>query len=537
MRRLGMAVVLCLMTVGSAFGYSGSGSVWARKTGQFTDKNFNGDSVGVAASIAWCSPSGTVSIGPGLDAVGIGTIPSNVVVTQFFNGSWRVRGPNATTTTPRLGPASTPTTGGAIRIVDGVTFAMTVAGVQAAIEECNSAGGGTVWVPSNAGILLVTTPVRLKNKVILRAFGQKTHDNGSVFTANASTNVPYAITNHDTTGGQQYAGLDGITIEGNKSSGARIDAGIYLKSLFVGSEIRNCRVANVSGVGIALKGTTGQAFGGFRGENLIVNDTGDNNILIFAGMRHVDLEHIECDRPGRNMAAIKIDGTQATGGGSVNVALRDLYTELSDSMSVGVLIDGASGVTIDDYTAVHPSGRFRAAVQIKNSVPGNFAFSPSGLSVRNLYADSDTLIENQYTTEVITTGADVNNPYRHVVWYSPAIAKGAGATTNGYRNSGQVIGIQQTKKAPDLTSAATIAPHPDGSDFDVTGTTTVTSITGLPYFLWKTTCFWTSAALQFTDGSNLNLNGNFVGNATGGKDCLCAKWDGANWNEVSRSLN
>jgi hypothetical protein len=126
----------------------------------------------------------------------------------------------------------------------------------------------------------------------------------------------------------------------------------------------------------------------------------------------------------------------------------------------------------------------------------------------------------------------VNNPYRFLDWYSPPIFKGT-VSTNGYRNSGQIIGIQPAKQGPDIASAATIAPHPEGGSlFNVTGVTTVTTITGLPAFLNKLTIFKLTTAVQFTDGGNISLGANRVGNGTGGPDMLGLIWDGTQWNEA-----
>jgi hypothetical protein len=539
LKRLLLLAFLVWPSTACATAYSGDCSIWASRhpTSQteYSAKFFAGTQAGFDAAKIWVGTNGIITINPGCEGeITTGALSDSVQVLWHDSGGVKRLGPRQTLSIGRLGPPSSGTTGGAIRIVDGIAFALTVAGVQAAIDECSAAGGGTVMVPANANILLATTPIILKDKVALEGFGEKTHDNGSMFISNASTNLSFAIVAGDTTGTQHLFQLDGVTIDGNKSAGARIDAGIYSKHNFVGSRIDNCRVANVSGRGIVLTSAATGAAGSFLIRNTIVNDTGDYNILVKDAFRNLTLDHVEMDRPGRNTAALALLG-ESSDAGILGVNLRSLYFEIQDSMSVAVLIDMASSVDIDGLLAVHPAGRFRAAVQVKNTGPGTFGFSPSGLTIRNLYANSDTLIENQYTGEVITTGADVNNPYRHVAWYTSAISKGS-TSTNGYRNSAMVIGVDQAKKGPDITSASTIAPHPDGSDFDVTGTTTVTSITGLPYFLWKTTCFWTASALQFTDGGDLNLNGDFIGDGAGGKDCLCLKWDGTNWNEVSRNL-
>lgn len=84
-------------------------------------------------------------------------------------------------------------------------------------------------------------------------------------------------------------------------------------------------------------------------------------------------------------------------------------------------------------------------------------------------------------------------------------------------------------KGADVASATAMTLGSDGRFFDITGTTTITSITA------KTA--GTIVALQFdgiltvTDGSNLKLNGNFV---TAAGSVLTLVSDGTNWFEVSR---
>ena len=546
-----------MLWAATAYGYSGTCGIWAQARNGFVGKNFAGTQAGYDAAKAYIGTNGAIFIYGGCEgALTIGTLQDSVFVYGYDSakwtvygksGSWRDRAGQArldvdslgitvtgTGIIPRLGPASSATTGGAIRIVDGVTFPLTVAGVQAALDEISAVGGGEVWVPATAGIVLATTPILIANRCTLVGFGNVTDT--PTFTGNASTNVRAAIENSDSTGGQQMVGVRNIYIDGNQSTGARMDRGVRFKKVFVGSYIRDVTVVSVSGVGVEIAGDASNAVGQLVVENVWTNNTGHYGIYVSGGARNIWLRSCSAERPGRNTSALAIIDNNSTAA-SLGVQVDGFYTEVQDTMSSGIYIDGASGVEISNYTASVPSGSMRSAVRISNSNNNNHARSPSGITIRNMYSASDTLIEDHQNSLTYTVGpGGVNNPYAFVDWYSTPLFKGT-TSGNGYRASGQKIGIQPAKRGPDVSSASTIAPHLDGHYYVITGTTTVTSITGAPYFLYKTTVLEVSGALQFTDGSNLNLNGNFVGNATGGADLLGLIWDGTNWNEAFRSLN
>lgn len=97
----------------------------------------------------------------------------------------------------------------------------------------------------------------------------------------------------------------------------------------------------------------------------------------------------------------------------------------------------------------------------------------------------------------------------------------------GNKNAGPVLSI---------ASAATIVIPGTGEFFDLTGTTSITSITAS----WpgrKVTLRFPSGALTLTDGSNLKLAGSFTSAATGDQDTVSLICDGTNWFETGRSAN
>lgn len=84
-------------------------------------------------------------------------------------------------------------------------------------------------------------------------------------------------------------------------------------------------------------------------------------------------------------------------------------------------------------------------------------------------------------------------------------------------------------KGADVASTSAVTLGNDGSFFNITGTTTITSITAKS----AGTVVWLRFAgvLTVTSGSNLKLNGNFV---TAADSTLELVTDGTNWYEVSR---
>lgn len=101
-----------------------------------------------------------------------------------------------------------------------------------------------------------------------------------------------------------------------------------------------------------------------------------------------------------------------------------------------------------------------------------------------------------------------------------------------YKDVRPLIGMSSGywRKGADIASASSIALGTDGTMFDITGTTSVTSITA------KTAGFCTflqfDGALTVVDGSNLSIQGNFT-TAAGSTMLLCS--DGTNWVEFGRS--
>lgn len=93
-------------------------------------------------------------------------------------------------------------------------------------------------------------------------------------------------------------------------------------------------------------------------------------------------------------------------------------------------------------------------------------------------------------------------------------------------------GITNLQGGSAVASAATITAT--GNVFHVTGTTTITSVSGTNINAGTVITIIFDGILTFTDGSNLKLAGNFV---TTADDTITLVYDGTNWYEVARAVN
>jgi hypothetical protein len=90
----------------------------------------------------------------------------------------------------------------------------------------------------------------------------------------------------------------------------------------------------------------------------------------------------------------------------------------------------------------------------------------------------------------------------------------------------------RSTESKDVASAATVTLPYHSDYFNITGTTTVTSVTAS--WIGRRVTLKFAGILTFTDGSNLKLNGNFV---TSADDTITLVCDGTNWFEAARSAN
>ncbi len=288
MRRVGrlLATLLCagLLWAQPAsavlFFGSGAGAVWGMAKGAFKATPYDGDATGLANIDASFPLGGLGQLGPGTEGLTLPAYRAGVCylwcrydayrivgtpfeswpggIRQFRVDSLGVRADSGMIA-PRFGPASGSGFGGAIRVVDGVTFPATDVGVNAAIADCPSAGC-TVFLPAQT--ITVNTPILYPagKRVRLICAGR----GATVLKRGSGTN--YVISGTSThLPGEWYRSLENVTLDGNGQNGT-IDS-LTDFTLFT---MRDVTIRNGPQTGLKLTSFFDSHF-----ENVYVEECGD----------------------------------------------------------------------------------------------------------------------------------------------------------------------------------------------------------------------------------------------------------------------
>lgn len=422
---------------------------------------------------------------------------------------------------PRIGQLSTATTGGALRIVDGNVFPLTVAGVQAALDECEAVGGGTVVVPAAAGIVVTSTSVKVGNRVRLMGWGA--YGSAATFVASASTNVPAMVENKTQDGTQQYAYVEHIAIDGQKATGATVTAGLHLKSIYLGSRLKDVRVTGCSGNGMLIEGgLAAVGLGQMIWDNLSVTACNDHNILITGPVIQIVGNLLGVESAAAGKAQIKI--TNATAAASFGHVFSGVKFEGTAAYD-GLWLDGCSNVTVIGI-ADHGNSSANNLIKITGTTTGSDgAFGSGGHVFQGILANLTTIIDDQ------VSGVTVGNAQGRFVQFYVCPKQVQSAGNDLY--TGQIVGLQYQRQGIDIAAAATITPG-NGNFFVVSGNTNITSVTAAARDKGRIIVLQFSGTPTFTDGSNLKLAGNLVATADDTISLVC---DGTNWIEMARSVN
>jgi hypothetical protein len=127
--------------------------------------------------------------------------------------------------------------------------------------------------------------------------------------------------------------------------------------------------------------------------------------------------------------------------------------------------------------------------------------------------DAITIADNRLSPDVASGGVSLN----------PIDSSVLGSAVKSHDN--------RTNESMDVASATTTTLPHYSDYFNITGTTTITSVTAS--WVGRRVTLKFAGILTFTDGSNLKLVGNFVSAANGTISLVC---DGTNWYELSRAL-
>lgn len=403
----------------------------------------------------------------------------------------------------------------AVGQVQAIQFPGTIAGVQAALDYCEAAGGGTVLIDSGANLLITTVSVKVPNRVRFMGIGAVTTN--PTFTASTLTNVTAMVENKTQDGTQEYAQVEHIQVYGNKASGAVVGAGILFKKVYVPSAIKDCLVWNCSGNGIKLDGDTSGGLGEVYLVNNWVTGCNDHQLLLTGQTDSVYGFQNTLESAAAGKAQIKIDraGAASAPKGHVFIGTQFEGTAAYD----GVVLNECNSCTFIGLSD-DGSGAANSLVKITGSVTGSDgAFAAAGHVFINLRANLTTVIDDQ--TAGVTSG---NAQGRYVRWYTSPV-------NSATLDNSQIIGLQTQRVGDAITAAATITPG-NGNLFTVNGNTNITAITAAARDKGRVCSFMFTGTPTVTDGGNIKLNGSF---APGTDDTLTLICDGTNWRELGRA--
>lgn len=450
--------------------------------------------------------------------------------------------------------------------------------IQAAITACSTAGGGVVYLPP--GTYKVTSPLEHKNFVSLVGSGADS------CTLRASGNV-YAV---NLTGANRTAIRD-LTIDAAavQSSGGGINMvaaslNARFENLYFGNNLFNS--LNISGGSGIVYGRT-LRWNGVTGHNTAITigdgttlttdvwlsdlsgtasttadmqtwvdvarntDTveltnciflkstshpvrigafGAGGVLTLGRFNNVIVESGATGFFLQNATDFKLTGCSAnsnTTGVDVQASCRGVSWRggaIQANTGTGVVL--RSGAVFTDFDGVH--------IDANNQANGGF---DDGVEVQA--GATDFKVQNCTIGNNVRTGGHQK--------YGVQINAGAsdrfhiegndlsGNDTGAFDNNatGAIQCVQGNTPWTQVgVASATTTTLPGGSVVLVSGTTTITSVTAS--YAGRVVTLVFSGALTFTDGSNLQLAGNFV---TTGNDTITLACDGSNWYEVARSVN
>lgn len=342
------------------------------------------------------------------------------------------------------------------------SYGLTVAGVQAALDECANAGGGIVYVPSSASILVTNTSVKIPNHVSLIGTGANP-GSGDTFIANASTNVSAMVENKSQDGTQQYCYVANLSINGKQSTGAVVSAGLKMVSVFDGSRFKDLLVTSCSGNGIYMTNAGGFSFGPYCLDNVWCINNGSDNIYFKDVGGSVFIRNISCTSNAANTAGIRINNSITTT--MLGWVIDGVHSETAVAGQV-ILIDGAACVSVNNVFHTTGSAGLTDVVKIQNTSGGTDFQAPSGITCRNIYSNvTGVNLINDAWSGVTMARATYGD---YIAWYAPPVS-----TSNGL---GQVCGLQYQRMGQNIGTAATISPL-EGNFFNLINNVTINNIT------------------------------------------------------------
>ncbi len=287
---------------------------------------------------------------------------------------------------------------------------------DAAVLAHGGAFGAFVYFPK--GIYQVSARVPIPNGVGLRGDGPS----ASAILASPAFHDTCLVGNEDPSGGQEFAFLTDLSIDGNQQGGAVVTvAAVDFVSVFITTFVDDVIVRNSSAVGLRFAARHG--LGPVRVTNTWVLNSVGHNVLIEEEAGNTDgvfgicADGLWSENSGPGTSAIYLKGR----GRAAQWSFRNVHIEQGTAAAgrTGITVDGVPLVLVDGAQILQGATPLGAGIRITN-VPDNTGIQIRGVINPNL---ANPILEDLFS--LVTYGA------RNIDYYVSAGVVLQGATLIG----------------------------------------------------------------------------------------------------------
>ena len=438
---------------------------------------------------------------------------------------------------------------------DGTTDDTTA--IQAAINSVSS--GGTIFIPKGTYIINSQLNLRSGNSIVGESRYSSTLKaangfNGNILrtTGTSPNNISVRTLGFNGNSTEQTSGnllnfedVTSFEISECNFKDAYTES-ILLRSCSKG-QVSNNECINSGGDGISLSFTSPTL-----GKNISINNNYINNPseagINLSGQKHVTVTGnvVEHDATGGTHSSGH-GGIRLTNGSTLCVATGNSVQGMSRGLFVvstaGVLNtlvgntisnSGLQGILIEQSSQLVSSNTIDDSGKIADSSsPFGFGIQVSGacqsVQIQNNSITGNTTMEKGIV--MTTTGSQNVIVGNRISGNTAAALTNEGGGKNIFRDN-QFNNRDLASGETEIASASTIVLPPDGSIFNITGTTNITAIEGI--WAGRTVSLRFASALTVSDSSSLKLAGDFI---TSNSDVLTLTTMDTTTFEVSRSVN
>lgn len=328
-------------------------------------------------------------------------------------------------------------------------------------SDPNDAFGGIIDVPKGVYIVQPDS-IKIPNGVGLRGVGTT----GTIIRQKTGTSGASLVTNFDHTGGQEFAFLESLSVDGNGQT--QSTAVVDWNSLFVNTYIRDVLIKNGSSVGLHV--SAANAAGPVLIENVWVVNNGGHGVLIeelpgnTQAMNGIVAVNLTSEHQGTGASAIYLKGL----GHAAGWQFHNTHIEMGGSATsrTGITVDGVSFLTIDGVqlltsnSATIVAGVFitnssqNVGIQVRNVTNANL-INPILSDAKNVVVVGAVNLPWYVTSDVSIRGALRFTPYTTAGSQSLVAQDSSGTDRFWLNQSGQVTGSTLNGGALEIVGDAT----------------------------------------------------------------------------------